>query len=383
MLNIALVAHFAYGAMTGGVKGHVGGVERQTSMTARWLAAGGHRVNLLTWDEGQKEEISAIDGVHVIKMCRQDEGIRGFRFIHPRWTSLNRALRLSGADIYYQNCAEYVTGQVALWCRENGKIFVYSVANDVDCCRKLPEMRTARERILYRYGLRNSDAIIVQTEKQRALMNKEFSLDSIVLPMPCHGPTDGEYNPPSPPDPERIRIAWVARITPVKRLEKMLDLAEILSEAHFDVAGIPDLDNEYSRKVLERGRSAKNVTMHGRVERASMPDIYRNASFLCCTSVYEGFPNTFLEAWSHGVPVVSTFDPDDLISKRNLGATGKDVASLAEGIRRLARESGRWLEASGNARKYYLENHTVDEVMRRYEALFLKVQGNSNGVKFD
>ena len=374
MLNISLIAHFAYGAISGGKQGHSGGVERQTSMTARWLAAQGHRVNLVTWDEGQMEEISIIDGVRVIKMCRRDEGVTGMRFFHPRWTSLVRALHLSEADVYYQNCAEYVTGQVALWCKRTGKKFIYSVANDVDCYKRLPEMRTIRERVLYRYGLRKADAVIVQTIKQRELLKSEFSVDSVVLPMPCPGPTVEEFNEPSPPDSERFRIAWVARITTVKRLDMLLDLANLIPEAHFDVAGTPDVDDEYSLKVIERGRSAKNVTMHGRVERERMPEIYRNASFLCCTAIYEGFPNTFLEAWSYGIPVISTFDPDDLILRRNLGATGKDVYSLAEGIRGLARDQMRWLEVSRNARQYYFDNHTVDEVMRRYEALFLEVQ---------
>lgn len=36
--HICLVAHFAYGALAGGEHGHIGGVERQTSLMAKWLA---------------------------------------------------------------------------------------------------------------------------------------------------------------------------------------------------------------------------------------------------------------------------------------------------------------------------------------------------------
>jgi hypothetical protein len=38
-LKVAIVAHFAYGAMAGTTTGHIGGVEKQTSMLARWLAS--------------------------------------------------------------------------------------------------------------------------------------------------------------------------------------------------------------------------------------------------------------------------------------------------------------------------------------------------------
>ena len=41
-VNLCLVAHLAYGALTGGSAGHIGGVERQTTLMARWLAARGH-----------------------------------------------------------------------------------------------------------------------------------------------------------------------------------------------------------------------------------------------------------------------------------------------------------------------------------------------------
>ena len=101
--SICFVAHFAYGALTGGESGHVGGVERQTSLMAKWLAKRGYKVSMLTWDEGQKDGVE-IDSVKVFKMCRKDDGIKGFRFFHPRWNSLNAAMERANADIYHQNC---------------------------------------------------------------------------------------------------------------------------------------------------------------------------------------------------------------------------------------------------------------------------------------
>jgi len=71
MLNICLVAHFSYGAVTGGSQGSIGGVERQTSLMAKWLVAKGHKVSLLTWTEGPRED-EIIDGIHVIKICSID-----------------------------------------------------------------------------------------------------------------------------------------------------------------------------------------------------------------------------------------------------------------------------------------------------------------------
>ena len=71
--SISFVAHFAYGAMAGGATGHISGVERQTSLMARWFAARGYPVSMLTWDEGQKDG-AVIDGAQIVKMCRTDAG---------------------------------------------------------------------------------------------------------------------------------------------------------------------------------------------------------------------------------------------------------------------------------------------------------------------
>jgi glycosyltransferase involved in cell wall biosynthesis len=374
MISICFVAHFAYGALTGGQNGHMGGVERQTSLMSRWLAARGHVVSVLTWDEEQDDEC-ILDGVRVIKMCRRDDGIPGMRFFHPRWTSLNHAMRQADADVYYHNCGEYVTGQVALWCRRNKRAFIYSTASDPDCDPKLPEMHTLRERILYRYGLLRADSVIVQTKKQQQMLKDGFSVQSSVLPMPCPVPEDVDYNLVSPLNLP-YRILWIGRVSKVKRLELLLDVAESLPYIKFDVVGTPDADNDYSKSVLSRARSLPNIVLHGRVPPASMSKFYRNASLLCSTSQYEGLPNTFLEAWSFSVPVVSTVDPDNLIASHKIGAVAVDCKSLIKGIKSLLDFPDVWSEASANSRHYYLENHAMEPAMLRFEKLFNDVLTN-------
>jgi len=368
-VNLCIVAHYAWGAISGGDKGHAGGVERQTTLLARWLGRRGHAVSLLTWDEGQTEEV-VVDGVRVIKMCRRSEGLPGLRFLHPRWTSLNRALQRADGDLYYQNCAEYVTGQVALWARRKGRPFVYSIASDPDCDPRLPKMTTFRERILYRYGLTRADRVIAQTEAQQRMLARGFGVSSYVLPMPCPGPSRAAFTARRAPERGPANVLWVGRVSPVKRLELLLDVAEALPSATFEVAGAPDSRDEYVSKVLSRSRTLANLKYHGKVERARMSELYGRASLLCCTSLYEGFPNTFLEAWSYGVPVVSTIDPDGLIASRGLGGVGTNKDDLAAEIRTLLDDSSRWEETSARCREHYLQNHEVDPSLRRFETVF-------------
>jgi glycosyltransferase involved in cell wall biosynthesis len=364
-MRICFVAHTAFGEMSG--RGNLGGIQRQQSFMARWLAARGHVVSMLVWDEGQADELM-IDGVRVIKICRRAAGIPGLRFVHPRWTALVRALRRADAQVYYHNTSEYVTGQVAEWCRLNRRAFVFSVANDRDVLRDQLALRSIRERLFYSYGLRHSDRLIAQTLTQRDLIQRNFGLESQVIPMPCARTATAfaRWRNGAPP-----HVMWAGRFVRVKRLELLLDLAEACPDVTFDVAGEPSVDEPYHRQLLERARAVPNVVLHGRVSWDRMSPLYSGSSMLVCTSSYEGFPNTFLEAWSHGLPLVTSFDPDGIVAREDLGGYASDVPGLAAHIRRLLGSEELWTRCSTNALRYYEDNHTPEVAMERFEAVFL------------
>ena len=77
--SICIVAHNAYGVLAHVDNGHIGGVEVQTTLLAKWLSSKGFDVSMITWDEGYSDG-SVIDGVKVYKLCRRDDGLPGLRF---------------------------------------------------------------------------------------------------------------------------------------------------------------------------------------------------------------------------------------------------------------------------------------------------------------
>lgn len=369
--SICFVSHNAYGSMMARKVGSIGGAERQVSVLAKWLASRGFIVSVLTWDEGQPDGIE-VDSIRILKICRKDEGVRGVRFFHPKWTGLIRAMQRADADIYYQTCSECVTGQVALWCRRNKRHFIYSIASNGDCNPCLPHMQFIHERILYRYGLRKASLIIAQTLRQQAMLNKHFGRDSVVIPMPCSVPFQNDHWQQSLKFENIGRILWVGRVCQVKRPDLLLELAKMCSDLQFDMVG-PIGQNEYSRKIVALAKSVENVKLHGRVTDSFLWNLYKRCSLFCSTSEIEGFPNTFLEAWSCGLPIVSTFDPDNLIAEKGLGKLGKNIPELEEGIRELLNSPEQWQKASQSARKYFLENHGLDTAMKQFERVFCDV----------
>ena len=360
--TICIVAHNAYGALIGNGGGHIGGVEHQTSMFAKWLVSQGYRVTLLTWDEGQGAS-AQVDGVRVVSICRQNQGLMGIRFVHPRWTGLCRALSTADAEVYYHNGAEAVSGQIGMWCRRNGRRFVFSAAADADVDPSMPALTRRRDRWLFKRGLRAANAIIVQTKKQQALLRDGHGLDSVVLPMPCQGFV-------AHPEERRAaagrqRALWVGRVVPVKRLEWLLDVAASRPGIAFDVVG-PAEHDEYAKPLLARATSLRNVIVHGRQSRAAMPSFYQRASCLISTSLREGFPNTFLEAWSHGLPVLSTVEIDGLLQEGGLGRVAHTPEKLALALDALLGDCAAREKMSVQARRYYETHHRADAALPKF-----------------
>jgi glycosyltransferase involved in cell wall biosynthesis len=372
--RICFVAHNAYGALAGVNSGHIGGIEWQQSLMAKWLANRDYQVSMLTWDEGQDDGVN-IDGVRAFKMCRKEAGVKGLRFFVPKWTSLCRAMRRANADIYYYNCGELGLGQVTMWTRRNGRGCVYSVASDPDCDYRLPQMFKLRERVLYRYGLEHADAVIVQTQRQQQMLHEGFGIKSTVIPMPCEGFGRDTHASPVNMSSKNASVLWVGRISKEKRFEWLLEIAEKCPEMKFEVVGAANTDSGYASVLTKLATGLSNVNMYGRVRHAEIAEYYRRSSILCCTSAYEGFPNTFLEAWSLGIPVVSTFDPDGVIAANGLGWVAQDVEGLVARLRHVVQSPEIWLKASQAAKQYYLSSHTPEVCLPAFERLFLDVAG--------
>jgi glycosyltransferase involved in cell wall biosynthesis len=368
-IKICIVAHNAYGAIVGDKTKHIGGVEIQTELMSRWLSDNGYLVDVITWDEGN--ENPTCTEINNIKVCKKSSGIPGVKFFYPRWTRLIKALKESDSDIYYHNCAEYVTGQVAIWAKLNRKKFVYSVASDPECDKKLPELKSLREKILFKLGLKFANKIIVQTGNQQKMLQHSFGLASNVIPMPSHG-LGIKYGFSTYSETDK-NIIWVGRFSKVKNIELLFSIASKLSEYSFHVVGGEDTDKQYASEVTRIGSQLNNVSMHGKLNKTDLNKLYKNSHILCCTSVYEGFPNTFLEAWSYGIPIVSTVDPDDLINKKNLGMVFAGDEQGIESIKHICESQNNWERYSQNARDYFYQSHELNVSMKQFDSIFKQV----------
>lgn len=338
---------------------YVGGESVQHVLLARAWRDLGHDVSMIVHDHGQGR-VTDVDGIRAVAPYARDEGIPVFRFAHPRLTGMMSAMHEIDADIYYQSPAGAATGITAWFCRKHGKRFISRIASDLACIPGRQLIRYWRDRKIYEYGLRNADLIVAQSEQQRTLLQQNYELKSEVLDM--------AVEMPSGPQPEQdIDVLWVSNLRPVKRPEIVLDLARRLPNVRFTLAGgaLPGSD-DYFRCVTEAAQSIPNLTCPGAVPYTDVGTMFSRAKIFLNTSQIEGFPNTFLQAWVRGVPVVAFFDPDSLIKQRQLGHAATDLEDMVRAIVRLLADHDDRERIGERARAYAIAQFGPKHIASRY-----------------
>ena len=158
-----------------------------------------------------------------------------------------------------------------------------------------------------------------------------------------------------------------------ERLDRLLAIAAQLPDVAFEIAGSIDTAFPAGNALIDQAHARANVRVLGQVARDHMPAVYAGATCLLCTSDYEGFPNTFLEAWAQGVPVVSTVDPDGLIASERLGCTNTTDAGLAGHIEHLAAAPEEHGAIGRRAREYVERHHSPASALAAFEQTFRDV----------
>jgi glycosyltransferase involved in cell wall biosynthesis len=323
----------AYGLLCGeGDLKYIGGETVQHVLLARAWRDQGHDVSLIVFDDGQGAR-RMVEGITVIAAHTRNGGLPGLKFFHPRTSKLFSALMAADADIYYQSPAGAYTGVVAWFCRMNGRKFIFRVASDSDCEKEHGRLELWRDRKLYDYGLKRADLVAAQTEVQAKMLRDHHDLDSKVVNMLVEPPRRGAASLE-----KDIDVLWLGNLRSLKRPEMVLELARQLPQVKFTLAGGPcphPWGYTYYEDVKAAAARLPNVCMPGGVRYTESGEWFDRARIFLNTSSIEGFPNTFLQAWIRGVPVVSFFDPDGLIRRLQLGHVASSIDDMREAIRGL------------------------------------------------
>jgi glycosyltransferase involved in cell wall biosynthesis len=340
----------------------IGGEQVQHTLLAKALVRRGHEVSMVVYDYGQADG-AGWHGITTYKAYCERAGIPVLRYIHPRWTGLWSALCRADADLYYTSCAGMHLGLLALLCRHAGRKYVFRVAHDTDCEPDNLLIRYWRDRKLYEYGLRRADGILAQSRGQQRALYNNYGLPSEVAEM--------LVDPPEPDAGRDIDVLWVNNLRQFKRPDLFLALARKMPQLSFHMIGGPQPGaGDLYRKIRHAADGLPNFTFHGRIPYHEVGSRYGRARIFVNTSDTEGFPNSYLQAWVRGTPVVAFFDPDSVIRREQLGAAVSSLDQMTDTIAGLINDRTAWLTASTRCKSYMTRNYGEDRVLAPYLELF-------------
>ncbi len=343
----------------------IGGATIRLYALAKGLTSLGHTVAFLTWN-GANEFASKKEVFELIESYDRSGGIKGIRFF-TRKLSMLKTAKAYKPDVVLQISAAINTGVMAYVAKRLKVPAIFLPASNADADGEYKDYLSKSSQKLYEYGVRNTDLIICQNSYQDENFRITFPKTKRII---IHNPYFYEGKLPEILDRnERKYIAWVGNFSIFKNVPTAYEIIKSLPEVLFKLAGkeTHKTDNE-TKIALEKLKKLENVAFVGHIERDEILNFLGNAYALFNTSIFEGFSNTFLEAFAAGTPIVTRekIDPDDIIAKNGLGIIVKENNQMADAINQLIKDKN-YDAMAKKCQAYLVNNHESSVIAKQLE----------------
>jgi len=341
--------------------------------------SGGAAKQIMAWTQGlMKIDVDVkIMGAHtepgyfnnkpdIIVSYKQDKGIRIVRYIYIRIPGIIKGIIKSRATYIYYGVPGHIAGLLGLISRILRKKYILRISNDY-----LVDERYKKNKDIFRYyfytlGFTFADYILCQNKYQYERIRIKYPNKTHLLV----NPYSGEIHRNILPFDKRKYISWVGIVQYKKNLPLLLKIAKALPDIRFIIAGnVSSKADTKCKLALDELRQLPNVLFLGFIKCEDVLRLLRESFVLLNTSHYEGFSNTYLEAFSVGTPVFTLprNDPGGVIKANELGYTYTDENDLTVAFYKLISDPEKYNYLSNNCIKYMKSNH--DLIKQSYEFL--------------
>jgi len=302
-------------------------------------------------------------------------------------------------DIVIQRLSYCVTGTIGRFCRRYKKPFIWICTDDMSpnpwlSCSKLRAMCRNASISWAKHLVFLANAIICDLMRQRGLrcVTQAFVLNDFQgkeLLRRCgikpkrmiSGHPIPNYTLPPRKKIDQAIVLWAGNLGYNKSPKTFIELAHdcLHTNLRFVMIG-GGLSDERVQELFKSIPS--NLEWKGRLPFKETIQYFDMATFLVNTSISEGFPNTFIQAWLRGVPILSIgVDPNQVVTKNRLGYVATYLGDLEREMLRLINSPEEYIELSRNAKTYAEQHHTVEAMTDKFlgilqSADILRHQGN-------
>lgn len=350
---------------------NIGGAEVQADLLAQYLTKYGVKVTYLSKDIDSKMNYKGYDLIPLPQNKKE----------------LNETLFSLNADVYYQRGRKKLTGDIARFCKKNNKKFVFASSMDIDCqlfkfflrgkknYSYLEILKNLKKNIISIFidvysiwGIKQAHLVLTQTNIQKQLLKERTGIKSTVF-FNMH-PLPEQLDDPSVNDrTETTRILWLANLKSWKQPEIFLKLVEELAEEklEFYMAGHIK-KNSYEKLIKKAEEINSNFKYLGGLTLDESNDVFHIADIFVNTSKeQEGFPNTFIQAWLTGIPVISlNFDPDNIIQNHELGYVSNSYENLLKHVLDLSNDIKKRNEMGRKAKNFAYQNFSIEKNIQSF-----------------
>jgi glycosyltransferase involved in cell wall biosynthesis len=268
-----------------------------------------------------------------------------------------RFLMSERPDWWYWRCAYHLWGAAVEVARLAGVRTIFSTALDRDVDPRHALFWRPRWWPLYAWGLSRTDKIFVQHKGQLLGLPKRWQQKAYIVPSIA-----GETGVVKPHRERETYVAWVAVLREPKRPDLLIQIARKMPNTRFVACGGPSSfasSPGYGERIVKELRAVPNIDFRGPVAPDVAQQIIANSAVFLSTADEEGFPNTFLQAWASGTPIVSlTIDPDLVMDQKQIGVVSRTVEGTLADIQTLIDSPQRREDIAIRARRHVADAHS-------------------------
>jgi len=351
---------------------HGGGAEFQISLLTGALRAA-DRFDVYYLTHHVAPEIKP-DGYQVVRIGNDDRVPR-LGYVSD-FFPLYRALNSLTPHVIYQRVACGYTGICAFYARQHHRRtrMIWHVAHTTDVTPETLDtgrniVRRRLEKCSVEYAIRRTDRIVVQTRDQGRLLSEHYGRQAdAVIP---------NFHPDAPEQPDKsgpLTVVWIANLKLWKRPDVFVRLAQSLrdlSGVQFLMLGEPPAgDARWCAELMQSIEATPNLRFLGHRSATEVNQYLARASIFVNTSVHEGFPNTFVQAWLRDAVVVSlSVNPDRVLDERGVGIHAGTEDGLVKAVRHLLTDSAARAGYAERARAYARTAHSVRNIGKLTEMI--------------
>jgi glycosyltransferase involved in cell wall biosynthesis len=196
---------------------------------------------------------------------------------------------------------------------------------------------------IFSYGVKHSTLVMTQNNYQFQNILSEFSRKSFTI-------YNNTFIKKNRNNLKEDIVLFVSTLRSYKKPDLFCKLSNHDKfGAKFIMIG-ENYKDSHSANLFNQSLKDSNVSYLGSQSHNVTESFIQKSKILINTSSFEGFPNTFVQAWANGVPVISLkVDPDNIIKKNSLGfCCYDDFDLMIKYTNELIKDQKLWEEISEN-----------------------------------